>query len=105
MMRDGYMEIRRRQLGLKPSEGSGEDIDIDELVAPEEPAAAIPAAATASAASEPAVDTNAAGIAAPEAASAEESNHIGNIGRIIGFTVFTIILRPSENTFQTASYN
>ena len=80
MMRDGYMEIRRRQLGLKPSEGSGEDIDIDELVAPEEPAAAIPAAPTASAASEPAVDTNAAGIAAPEAASAEESNHIGNIG-------------------------
>mgnify|MGYP000217320714 CR=1 FL=1 len=79
MMRDGYMEIRRRQLGLKPSEGSGEDIDIDELVAPEESAAAIPAAATASAASEPAVDTNAAGIAAPEAASAEESNHIGNI--------------------------
>jgi len=80
MMRDGYMEIRRRQLGLKPSEGSGEDIDIDELVAPEESAAAIPAAPTASAASEPAVDTNAAGIAAPEAASAEESNHIGNIG-------------------------
>ena len=80
MMRDGYMEIRRRQLGLKPSEGSGEDIDIDELVAPEEPAAAIPAAPTASAASEPAVDTNAAGIAAPETASAEESNHIGNIG-------------------------
>ena len=80
MMRDGYMEIRRRQLGLKPSEGSGEHIDIDELVAPEESAAAIPAAPTASAASEPAVDTNAAGIAAPEAASAEESNHIGNIG-------------------------
>ena len=79
MMRDGYMEIRRRQLGLKPSEGSGEDIDIDELVAPEESAAAIPAAATASAASEPAVDTTAAGIAAPETASAEEPNHIGNI--------------------------
>ena len=79
MMRDGYMEIRRRQLGLKPSEGSGEDIDIDELVAPEEAAAAIPAAPTASAASEPAVDTNSAGIAAPETASAEESNHIGNI--------------------------
>ena len=80
MMRDGYMEIRRRQLGLKPSEGSGEDIDIDELVAPEKSAAAIPAAATASAASEPAVDTNAAGIAAPEAALAEEPNHIGTIG-------------------------
>ena len=80
MMRDGYMEIRRRQLGLKPSEGSGEDIDIDELVAPEESASAIPAAPTASAASEPAVDTNAADIAASETASAEESNHIGTIG-------------------------
>ena len=104
MMRDGYMEIRRRQLGLKPSEGSGEDIDIDELVAPEEPAAAIPAAPTASAASEPAVDTNAAGIAAPEAASAEEPNHIGNIGEN-RFYRFHHHLRPSENTFQTASYN
>ena len=79
MMRDGYMEIRRRQLGLKPSEGSGEDIDIDELVAPEESAAAIPAAPTAPAASEPAVETNAAAITAPEADSAEEPNHIGNI--------------------------
>ena len=35
MMRDSYMQMRNRQLGKTPSESGVEEIDIDELVAPD----------------------------------------------------------------------
>ena len=49
MVRDGYMQMRDKQIGNTAAAGSAEDIDIDELVAPDTaPPASGAAAQTAS---------------------------------------------------------
>ncbi|WP_390892262.1 MlaA family lipoprotein [Neisseria bacilliformis] len=65
MVRDAYMQMRDKQIGNRPSEnGGGEDIDIDELVAPESSGAqtapqAAPPAATPDTAEAPADNADA----------------------------------------------
>ncbi|MDO4878454.1 MAG: VacJ family lipoprotein [Neisseria sp.] len=53
MMRDGYMQMRDRQLGKTPAESGVEQIDIDDLVAPDADAAETPSSPAEEAASAP----------------------------------------------------